>query len=114
MKGAHISKRKYALMRKSDGSKMNGTQVRVINGLHAYFKQASGPSRPGHDWIVLLSGASDERKILTRTYDDDAPGMTVEQHAKRAIDYIVSLHNAGTLPPHEPGNPAFVIVPRPD
>lgn len=93
---------------------MNGVQVKVINGLRANFKQPSGPSRPGYDWIVQLSGPSGERKILARTYDDDLPGGNPEQQAERALNHIAGMVNAGSFHPDDLANPPFVIVPKPN
>lgn len=87
-------------------------QVKIVNGLHAHFKQPSGPSRPGHDWIVAIIDESGERKLLARTYDDDAPQATPDQHARRALDYVIQSVNAGAIPAQQSQSPDLIIVPK--
>lgn len=87
-------------------------QVKIVNGLHTHFKQPSGPSRPGHDWIVAIIDESGERKLLARTYDDDAPQATPEQHAQRALDYVIQSITTGVIPAQQLQSPDLIIVPK--
>jgi hypothetical protein len=74
-------------------------KITVTNGLHAHFKQPSGPSRPGYDWVVVIASESGEQKVMARTYDDDSPAASSQQHAQRALDDVAKLFNTGMLPP---------------
>jgi len=87
-------------------------EVKVVNGLHAHFKQPSGVDRAGHDWIVAMISESGERKLVARTYDDDEPQATPEQHARRAVGYVVGLINAGTLPPRPARGMDLLVIPK--
>jgi hypothetical protein len=94
-------------------AEIRNMEVKIVNGLHAHFKQPSGESRAGHDWIVAINDESGERKLVARTYDDDAPQFTPEQHARRALSHVVQLINTGTIPPRPTtGTPDFIFIPK--
>ncbi len=77
---------------------MNST-ITIENGLAAYFKQPSGPSRPGIDWTIRISG---ERAgtAMVRTYFSSDPPQDSEQQAlaDKAIRLIQKKLAEGWIP----------------
>jgi hypothetical protein len=67
---------------------MSGT-ITVEKGLAAYFKQPSGESRPGVDWLVRISGAR-AGTALVRTYFSTSPPQEAEKQllAAKAVAFI--------------------------
>jgi hypothetical protein len=89
-----------------------GFNVRVLNGLRAHFKQASGPSRPGTDWAISLTNSSGEHRILVRTYADDAGRRSQEREAQLAVEYVGHLIQSGWSPDQYRGAPGELVVPK--
>jgi hypothetical protein len=77
---------------------MNNT-ISLEKGLTAYFKQPSGPSRPGIDWAVRISG---ERTgtVIVRTYFSSATPQLSEQQAlaNKAILFVQKKLAEGWIP----------------
>ena len=89
-------------------------EIKIAKGLHAHFMQPSGESRAGHDWIVAIIDESGERKLLARTYDDDAPQATPEEQARRALSYLAQLISTGTISPGPTNGmtPDVILIPK--
>ena len=73
--------------------------VTVEQGLSAYFKQPSGPSRPGVDWAVRISGEK-AVTVIVRTYFSSTPPQEAEKEdmAARAADFIRRKLAQGWIP----------------
>ena len=76
----------------------SGWQIEVTGALAAHFKQADGSSKPGMDWAVSLTRASEAKRILVRAYDDAVIGASPEQGAHLVLRYVASLLNSGWSP----------------
>ena len=83
------------------GNRMRGMEsgwsITTESGLSAFYKQRSGPSIPGTDWLIVLRRGSDERRILVRTYAGSSLNGTPEQ-AQRALNYVAALLRDGWNP----------------
>jgi hypothetical protein len=77
---------------------MNNT-VTVTNGLTAYFKQPNGPSRPGIDWAVQITGER-AATVMVRTYFSSDPPRETEKPAlaERAARFITKKLATGWSP----------------
>jgi hypothetical protein len=77
--------------------------ITVEKGLAAHFKQPTGPSRPGLDWAVRISG---ERAgtVIVRTYFSSDPPQEAENPAlaDRAASLVRRRLEQGWRP--EPGS----------
>ncbi len=73
--------------------------VTVKNGLTAYFKQPNGPSRPGVDWAVQISGEQ-TATVLVRTYFSTDPPREEEKPAlaEKAGRFVAQKLATGWLP----------------
>jgi hypothetical protein len=73
--------------------------VTVVEGLAAYFKQPSGPSRPGVDWAVEIAG---ERAgtVIVRTYFSSDPPKDAERKvlADKAVLFVQKKLEEGWIP----------------
>jgi hypothetical protein len=73
--------------------------VTVVEGLAAYFKQPSGPSRPGVDWAVEIAG---ERAgtVIVRTYFSSDPPKDAERKvlADKAVLFVQTKLEEGWIP----------------
>lgn len=87
-----------------------GFNIRALQGLRAHFKQASGPSRAGADWALLLTNSAGERRILVRTYSDDVGQLSPEQEAQLAVEYVGHLIQNGWSPDQYRGEPGELVV----
>ncbi|MGO8970774.1 MAG: hypothetical protein ACLQDQ_14540 [Myxococcaceae bacterium] len=76
-----------------------GNTVTIESGLSAYFKQPKGPSRPGVDWAVKITG---ERAvtIVVRTYFSTDPPRETEKTAmaEQAGRFITKKLATGWFP----------------
>ena len=76
--------------------------ITIENGLAAYFKQPSGPSRAGVDWAVRIAG---ERAgmVIVRTYFSSSPPQETEKQAlaDKAVQFIHKKLGQGWVP--QPG-----------
>jgi hypothetical protein len=77
---------------------MSNTIV-VENGLAAHFKQASGRSRFGIDWVVRITGARDG-VVIVRTYfsSDMPPEAEKKAMAEKAVLFVQRKLDQGWLP----------------
>ena len=75
-------------------------QISVGAGLSAFFKQANGPSRPGVDWQVTVSGNSGDVTLIVRTYfQSSAPDEKEELAlAEGAVECVKKKLEAGWTP----------------
>lgn len=87
-----------------------GLEVRVLQGLRAHFKQPSGPSRAGTDWLISLTDSSGERKIFVRTYADEVGPLPPEQEAQLAAEYVGHLIQSGWSPEQYQGEPGELVA----
>jgi hypothetical protein len=84
----------------------------VLRGLRAHFNQPSAPSRPGTDWAISLTNSAGERRILVRTYAEDVGGLSQEQEAQLAVEYVGQLIQSGWSPDQYRGEPGELVVPK--
>jgi hypothetical protein len=74
-------------------------KITILQGLSAYFKQPSGPSRPGVDWAVRIEG---ERActVFVRTYfRSGAPNETEKKTlADKAARFVAQKLEQGWAP----------------
>lgn len=84
-------------------------RLSITNGLQAHFRQSNGSSRPGTDWVVVLSDGSRERRALVRTYTDRSPRSTVEHHAAAAVAYVSQMLENGWCPNRDSEPSEFVV-----
>ena len=77
---------------------MNNT-ITVENGLAAHFKQATGRSRHGVDWVIRITGARDG-VVVVRTYfsSDMPPESEKKMLADKAILFVQRRLERGYLP----------------
>jgi hypothetical protein len=75
------------------------SRVTIGQGLTAYFKQPSGPSRPGIDWVVQITGEQ-AGTVLVRTYFSSNPPRETERQAlaDKAARFITKKLATGWLP----------------
>lgn len=83
--------------------------VTVVKGLQASFKQSDGPSRPGHDWIVLLSRGSEQKQTMIRTYSDRYPSLSHQAFATAAIEFVKQQICNGWDPDDIPDPPETLV-----
>ena len=62
--------------------------------------------------MISLVNAAGERKILVRTYSDDAGELSLEQEAQLAVEYVRHLIQAGWSPEQYRGEPGELVVPK--
>jgi hypothetical protein len=80
-------------------------KIFVGQGLHAYFKQPTGPSRSGADWIVDLSppeGSAAPYRVVVRVYDQDVAGQAV---GDLIVQFLRDLIDSGWSPADYRGVP---------
>jgi hypothetical protein len=53
-------------------------RVKIEKGITAYFKQPTGPSRPGVDWVVQIAGEH-AGPVIVRTYFSTNPPQETEK-----------------------------------
>ena len=83
--------------------------VTVLNGLQAAFNQPDGPSRPGHDWIVLMSKGSEQKRTIIRTYTDRFPSLTPQDFANVAIKFVQQQIASGWNPDSSTDPPESLV-----
>jgi hypothetical protein len=73
--------------------------VTVTSGLSAHFKQSKGPSRPGVDWVVQITGEQ-AATVKVRTYYSTDPPRETEKAAmaERAGRFITKKLSTGWFP----------------
>jgi hypothetical protein len=73
--------------------------ITIEQGLTAYFKQPSGPSRPGIDWAIRISGDR-TGTVMVRTYFSSASPQQSEQQAlaNKAVSFIQKKLAEGWVP----------------
>jgi len=73
--------------------------VAVEKGLVAHFKQPSGPSRRGVDWMVRISGDS-AGVVVVRTYfsSDSASEDEKQSLARKATELVRTKLEQGWVP----------------
>ena len=73
--------------------------ITVENGLAAHFKQPTGRSRYGIDWVVRITGARDG-VVLVRTYfSSDMPSEAEKKAlAAKAVLFVQRKLQQGWLP----------------
>jgi len=91
-------------------------RLRVEGALSAHFKQPSGPSRPGTDWVLGLSRGAETHRVRVRAYlAPDATAATradTAYQARTVMQYLTDLLERGWNPAEERehvitlGNPA--------
>jgi hypothetical protein len=76
--------------------------VKIEKGLTAYFKQPTGSSRPGVDWVVQITG-DQAGTVVVRTYFPTSPPRETEKPAlaDKAARFITKKLAAGWLPGKE-------------
>lgn len=80
---------------------MNST-ITIENGLAAYFKQAAGPSRPGVDWAIRISGERAGMAMVRTYFSSDPPQESERQMlADKAIRLIQQKLAEGWVPQGE-------------
>jgi hypothetical protein len=73
--------------------------VTVENGLAAHFKQASGRSRYGIDWVVRITGARDGVVIVRTYFSSDMPTEAEKRAlAEKAVRFVQRKLELGWLP----------------
>jgi hypothetical protein len=75
-------------------------KLSVTSGLSAHFKQPDGPSVPGVDWIVSVSGPDVNTNVLVRTLFSSGPPDQSEQEsmAELALAQVRSKLAGGWKP----------------
>jgi hypothetical protein len=73
--------------------------VTIEKGLSAYFKQPTGPSRPGVDWVVQITGEQ-AGSVVVRTYFSSNPPQETEKQAlaDKAVRFITRKLAKGWFP----------------
>lgn len=89
----------------------NSYQVSILNALHAFFNQPSGPSREGTDWALSFDGPTGNHRVIIRAYDDDWGGMTPQQQSEVVYDFVGFLFKAGWTPDRYKGEPGEIVIP---
>ena len=79
-------------------SAQSGWQIEVTGAPAAHFIQPDGSSKPGMDWAVSLTRASEAKRIIVRAYDDAVISASPEDGAHLVLLYVVSLLNSGWSP----------------
>jgi hypothetical protein len=73
--------------------------VTVENGLAAHFKQATGRSRYGIDWVVRITGARDGVVIVRTYFSSDMPTEAEKKAlAEKAVRFVQRKLELGWLP----------------
>ena len=80
-------------------------KISASKALKASFWQPDGTSKPGADWLVSLDDGAREYKLLVRVYADDVVGMTIEQQAAIAMQFVADLAPTGWTPGNYTGKP---------
>jgi hypothetical protein len=90
-------------------------RISVGSALRSSFRQATGPSRPGADWVVELKGDRESKKVLVRIFSDEVVGLTTAQEASVAARYVADLLESGWTPEEYRGQPGELTVsPQPN
>jgi hypothetical protein len=79
-------------------SAQSGWLIEVTGALAAHFTQPDGSSKPGMDWAVSLTRASEEKRIMVRAYDEAVTGASPEDGAQLVCLYVASLLKSGWSP----------------
>ena len=73
--------------------------VTVENGLAGHFKQATGRSRYGIDWVVRITGARDGVVIVRTYFSSDMPQDSEKKElADKAVLFVQRKVQQGWLP----------------
>ncbi len=75
-------------------------KLSVTSGLSAHFNQTDGPSLPGVDWIVNVSGPDVNTNVLVRTlFSSDPPDQSEQESmAELALSEVRSKLAGGWKP----------------
>ena len=77
---------------------MSNTVI-VENGLAGHFKQATGRSRYGIDWVVRITGARDGVVIVRTYFSSDMPQEAEKKAlADKAVHFVRRRLEQGWLP----------------
>ena len=79
-------------------SAQSGWQIEVTGALAADFIQPDGSSKPGMDWAVSLTRASEAKRIIVRAYDAAVTRASPEHGAHLVLLHVASLLNSGWSP----------------
>ncbi len=75
------------------------TTVTVENGLAGHFKQATGRSRFGTDWVLRITGARDGVVIVRTYFSSDMPSEAEKKAlADKAVQFVKRKLEQGWLP----------------
>jgi hypothetical protein len=73
--------------------------VTIEQGLTAYFKQPSGPSRPGIDWAIRISGERTGTVIVRTYFSSPSPQQSEQQAlANKAMLFVKKKLAEGWIP----------------
>ena len=73
--------------------------VTVENGLAGHFKQATGRSRFGTDWVLRITGARDGVVIVRTYFSSDMPSEAEKKAlADKAVHFVKRKLEQGWLP----------------
>jgi hypothetical protein len=76
--------------------------MRVEGALEAHFKQPSGPSRPGVDWVIGLKRGEETHRVRVRAYlADDVTAATRKDttyQGRTVMQYLNELLEQGWQP----------------
>ena len=90
---------------------MKNWRISVSNGLSAHFKQPTGPSRAGTDWVVNLECDGETKGLLVRSYQDETGDKQPVQIASAITNFIQQKINEGWDPEQYKGNPGELVLP---
>jgi len=92
----------------------SGWTIAVPSCLKAHFKQPVGPSRPGADWLAVLTNGSIEKRILVRQYFDPELSIDLRKQAQIVAEYVAQLMKDGWSPDSYTAKPGELTVPTAD
>ncbi|HEY1923058.1 MAG TPA: hypothetical protein VGG44_09950 [Tepidisphaeraceae bacterium] len=87
-------------------------KISVTSALRAHFKQPAGPSKPGAEWLVILSCPGNETSVMVRAYDEDVVGYSTVQEAKAVATYVGELLRTGWSPASYRQLPGELTLPK--
>jgi hypothetical protein len=78
------------------------SKITLEKGLSAYFKQPSGPSRPGVQWFVQIYGQQESLVLVRTYYSSNSPQESEKQEmAEKAIRVVKQKLEQGWIPKQE-------------
>jgi hypothetical protein len=73
--------------------------ITIKGGLNAFFKQPSGPSRPGIDWAVNIAGERTSTVIVRTYFSSSSPEESEKQAlANKALLFVQKKLAEGWIP----------------